>query len=72
VPGVRRHQAGDRERRVMFVPSPETLAAVDAVVRLRRRPRRSPEQLAKLRAALVRARAARQAPASVQSPVFRG
>jgi hypothetical protein len=37
IPGVLHHQRGDDELRAMFVPTPETLAAVAAIIRPRRR-----------------------------------
>jgi hypothetical protein len=37
IPGVVRHQRGDDELRAVFVPTPETLAAVAAIIRPRRR-----------------------------------
>ena len=57
IPGVVRHQRGDDELRAVFVPTPETLAAVAAIIRPRRR-RSSVATPARL-AALARGRQAR-------------
>lgn len=37
IPGVHRHQRGDAELRAVFLPDPETLAAVAGIIKPRRR-----------------------------------
>jgi hypothetical protein len=57
LPGVTRHQRGDDELRVVFLPTPELLAAAAAIIHPRRR--RAPVPTPARLAALARGRQAR-------------
>jgi len=49
IPGVHRHQRGDDELRCLFLPDPETLAAVARIIRPRRRRVVAPEAIERIR-----------------------